>query len=58
MKEEYVKYLKHRTANPDDFGYFECYCGHTDYCTCGDPNYTLFVESVERGTIDLNKIND
>ena len=25
--------------------------GHTSYCECSDPGFTLFVESKERGTI-------
>jgi len=35
-----------------------CYCGHTDKCSCGDPDFKTFQESVERGAIILGDPNN
>lgn len=51
-KNDYQKYVKMRNETQDEFGYKKCYCGHTDYCECANPDETLFNESVNRGCIN------
>lgn len=48
------KWLELRNNNPDEFGEKLCYCGHTFYCSCSDPDETLFYESITRGVLDPN----
>lgn len=53
-KKEYKKYLELREISKDNKwepGYGKCYCGHTSYCECSDPDYILFLESKGRGII-------
>lgn len=49
--DNYSNWLKLRSEAKDEFGEHLCYCGHTKYCTCSDPDYQTFKESVARGTI-------
>lgn len=51
--------------NDEEPGRGLCYCGHTKYCECSDPDETTFSESAKRGAIiagDPNngwkKVND
>ena len=52
-RKDYKEWLKLRDASKDEFGDKLCYCGHTNLCSCGDPSFGLFKESVENGTIKL-----
>ena len=54
---EYKKWLRLREISKDDEGKL-CYCGHTYKCDCVDPDFTLFKESFERGTIKLHDPNN
>lgn len=47
----YKHWIKKRDASKDEYGEKLCYCGHTDKCSCDNPDETLFNESVRRGSI-------
>lgn len=51
MSVEFKNWIKIRQESLED-GEKLCYCGHTYKCTCGDPDETLFNESVSRGALD------
>ena len=51
---DYIKWIKLRDDSKDEFGDKLCYCGHTDLCSCSNPDRTTFKESVERKAIILN----
>jgi hypothetical protein len=53
-QQDYQDWLRLREESTDEWGEKLCYCGHTTHCECADPDYTLFKESWERGTIILN----
>lgn len=66
-KSDVIAYMKHKIENKeyndwlalreesknnkDETGRRLCYCGHTTYCECADPDEILFKESVKRGSI-------
>lgn len=52
ITEDYTEWLALREKTKCEEGKL-CYCGHTDKCSCGDPDFKTFKESVERGTIVL-----
>lgn len=35
-----------------------CYCGHTFTCSCGDPDWETFRDSVQRGVVKLGDPNN
>ena len=47
-----------REKSKDEFGEKLCYCGHTDKCSCSNPDEKLFRESVKNGTIILTDKNN
>ena len=49
----YRMWLKMRDESKDENGEKLCYCGHTDKCSCADPDKKTFKESVKGGTIVL-----
>jgi len=49
----YGYWLKVREQSKDEHGEKLCYCGHTDKCSCGNPDKQCFKESVKRGSIIL-----
>ncbi len=49
----YKAWIKLREESKDEFGDRICYCGHTDRCSCLNPDKTLFKESLKRGDIIL-----
>lgn len=51
---EHNKWLDIRDASEDEWGEKLCYCGHTNKCSCGDPDLNTFKDSVNRGTIILD----
>lgn len=51
-------WLELRKRSKDKFGEEICYCGHTSSCSCGDPCLKTFLESVDRGSIIENDINN
>ena len=55
---DYLRWLKLRDKNKDEFGEKLCYCGHTDKCSCSNPDIKTFKESCDRGTIILNDPNN
>jgi len=57
LKVEWLKWLRLREITKNDEGKL-CYCGHTNRCDCGDPDFTLFKESLERNTIKLNSLTN
>ena len=54
----YKKWIKLREASKDEYGDKICYCGHTDMCSCSNPDKTLFKESINRGVLNPNDINN
>jgi hypothetical protein len=42
----------------DEFGEKLCYCGHTNKCSCSNPDLNLFNESLKNRTIILNDKNN
>jgi hypothetical protein len=53
-KKGYVEFLMERKKSENNEwepGYGVCYCGHTTYCACSDPDYKLFLYNNERGVI-------
>ena len=58
---EYKEWLALRKIsknNEQEPGRGLCYCGHTQFCECSNPDITLFKESVERGAIIIGDINN
>ena len=53
-KSKFRKWLRLRANSKNEYGEKLCYCGHTDMCECGDPDFTTFKDAVERGAIILN----
>ena len=51
---DFLDWIKLRNNHPNDNGEKLCYCDHTKYCQCADPDLELFEESVARKTINLN----
>lgn len=54
----YNYWLRIREQSKDEYGEKLCYCGHTDKCSCANPDKQLFKESVECGTIILSDKNN
>jgi hypothetical protein len=54
MEEKFKIWLKFRKLSKDEFGDMICYCGHTEKCSCADPTFINFKDSVERGVLDIN----
>ena len=54
MSKEYKDWIELRESNKNEFGERLCYCGHTDYCDCSNPNELLFDDSIKRKTIIPN----
>lgn len=51
---EYKDWIATREKSKDEYGEKLCYCGHTYKCTCADPDFNLFTESVNNRTIKIN----
>jgi len=49
----YGYWIRLRENGKDEDGEKLCYCGHTDKCSCSNPDKQLFRESVRRGSIIL-----
>jgi len=49
----YGYWIRLRENGKDEYGEKLCYCGHTDKCSCSNPDKQLFRESVRRGSIIL-----
>ena len=49
---EFFKWLRLREITRNSEGRI-CYCGHTNRCDCANPDFILFKDSIERGTIIL-----
>ena len=47
----YKLYIWWRNITKDKYGEKLCYCGHTDRCTCGNPDKELFEYNLKRGVI-------
>ena len=56
--ERYNDWISLREKSKDEFGEKLCYCGHTDKCSCSNPDENLFRESVKNGTIILTDKNN
>lgn len=56
--DEFEDWLKLRHDSLDEYSEMLCYCGHTNKCTCADPDLTLFKESVRNKTIILGDPNN
>ena len=54
----YGYWIKLREKSKDEYGEKLCYCGHTDKCSCANPDKQLFRESVKRGSIILTDKNN
>ncbi len=53
LEKEYKEWVKLRLDNPDIYGEHLCYCGHTSYCSCSNPDLELFKQSLNRGTVKI-----
>ena len=54
----YKYWIRLRGKSKDEYGEKLCYCGHTDKCSCANPDKQLFRESVKRGSIILGDKNN
>ena len=54
----YKYWIRLREKSKDEYGEKLCYCGHTDKCSCSNPDKQLFIESVKRGSIILGDKNN
>ena len=54
----YNYWIKLREKSKNEYGEKLCYCGHTDKCSCANPDKQLFRESVKRGSIILTDKNN
>ena len=57
MNKDYEEWLILREDsknNDEEPGRGLCYCGHTKFCECSNPDEIMFKESVERGVVILN----
>jgi histidinol phosphatase-like enzyme len=57
-KLNYQNWLTLRKESIDEHGDKFCYCGHTNKCSCADPDITLFNESIQRGVLNPNDPNN
>ena len=55
---DFEKWIKLRENSIDEFGEKLCYCGHTNKCSCSNPDLNLFNESLKNRTIILNDKNN
>jgi len=51
---KYQEWLKLRHNNSKSL----CYCGHTKYCDCIDPDFDTFKHALENGHIKLDDPNN
>jgi hypothetical protein len=56
--EDWLTLREKSKENDDEPGFGLCYCGHTKFCECSNPDVILFNESVERGTIIIGDPNN
>lgn len=49
----YKYWIRIREKSKDEHGEKFCYCGHTDKCSCSNPDKKLYRESLKHGTIIL-----
>ncbi len=56
-KDLYEQWLKLRDTNKNNEGKI-CYCGHTNKCDCGDPDFETFYENIKNDRIILNDPNN
>jgi hypothetical protein len=49
---DYVEWLHLRKITKNDEGCL-CYCGHTNRCSCADPDFNLFKEALQNNHIIL-----
>lgn len=54
----YGYWIKLREKSKDEYREKLCYCGHTDKCSCSNPDKQLFRASVKRGSIILTDNNN
>lgn len=52
-QKEFQEWLSLRDKSTDEYDEKLCYCGHTHKCSCTEPDFVLFKDSVKRGTIKL-----
>lgn len=60
MKDEYnllKEYNKIRRRFKNEDGEKHCYCGHTDYCSCGNPGQSEYYINKERIDKHVLKFN-
>lgn len=55
---EYTEWLLIRNNSVDEYNDKLCYCGHTYKCSCPNPGEQLFKESVERGVLNPDDVNN
>jgi pyrimidine deaminase RibD-like protein len=58
LKDAYKNWIKLREKSRDIDNERLCYCGHTDKCSCSDPDILTFIDSVKRGAIILGDKNN
>jgi hypothetical protein len=49
----YKYWLRVRKQSKDEYSEKLCYCGHTNKCSCANPDRQTFKNSVKRGSIIL-----
>ena len=59
LQELYSNYIENRILIDPQFKEEtgKCYCGHTQFCDCGDLTLDMFKEHLENGNIYFNKNN-
>jgi len=55
---DYIRWIKLRDESKDEYNEKLCYCGHTDKCSCSNPDIQTFKDSVKRKTIILGDKNN
>lgn len=57
-REDYITWLKLRNENKNEYGEKLCYCSHTKFCMCDDPDFETFKHAVKFRWIILNDPNN
>lgn len=52
---KYRFWLNKRNQSIDEYGQKLCYCGHTDMCSCSNPDKSLFLQQLKLKNVNINK---
>ena len=58
VNKDWIELREKSKNNKWEPGYGLCYCGHTNYCECSNPESTVLIVSVNNKTIILGNKNN